>query len=129
MTKTIEPHVFFLDDEPQVRDVVRETLEDVGIKVTCFACPTECLTQLYSQKCDLLITDLRMPNLSGEEVLQKATNAQSNLPVIILTGHGSDREEELAIQMGAFAYLRKPVDIDVLTRTMEAAYRRRRESE
>jgi DNA-binding response OmpR family regulator len=44
--------------------------------------------------------------------------------VIILTGHGSDREEEIAAELGAFAYLRKPVDLDVLTDTMKAAYRK-----
>jgi two-component system response regulator CpxR len=44
--------------------------------------------------------------------------------VIILTGHGSEREEALARELGAFAYLHKPVDIDVLAKTMKAAYRR-----
>ena len=44
--------------------------------------------------------------------------------MIILTGHGSSKEERLAEELGAFAYLRKPVDIDVLTDTMQAAYRK-----
>ena len=64
-------HVFLLDDEPKVREVVRETLEKAAIKVSCFANPSKCLAKLQSKKCDLLITDLRMPRMDGVQLLAK----------------------------------------------------------
>ncbi|UCC96665.1 MAG: response regulator transcription factor [Phycisphaerales bacterium] len=109
MTKTGEKHVFFLDDEPQVRDVVRETLEGVGIKVTCFACPFECLTQLHSQKCDLLITDLRMPEKDGLQLLTDVKHTAPWVPVLMITGYGDIPTAVKAIKGGAVDFVEKPL--------------------
>ena len=69
MANIVEKHIFFLDDEPTVREVVRETLEYSRFKVSCFSNPIECLARLRSNKCDLLITDLKMPEKDGIELL------------------------------------------------------------
>ncbi len=58
MTNNAKQHIFFVDDEPQVREVVGKTLEELGSKVSCFASAADCLEQLGSQRCDLLITDV-----------------------------------------------------------------------
>jgi DNA-binding NtrC family response regulator len=63
-----------------------------------------------------------MPGIDGLEVLRRVKQQHPATEVIILTGHGSEEEKALAIQLGAFAYLRKPVDIDILTETMRKAY-------
>ncbi len=60
----------------------------------------------------------------GLEVLRRMKKSHPETEIIILTGHGSTAEEELAAELGAFAYLRKPVDIEELTKTMKAAYRK-----
>lgn len=109
MAKTAEPHVFFLDDEPQVRDVVRETLEGAGIKVTCFACPMECLAHLHSQKCSLLITDLRMPEKDGLELLTDVKHVAPWVPVLMITGYGDISTAVKAIKGGAVDFIEKPL--------------------
>ena len=73
---------------------------------------------------DLALVDLKMPGIDGIEVLRRVKQDYPEVEVIILTGHGSDAEEKLAEEIGAFAYLRKPVDIEVLAETMKAAYRK-----
>jgi two-component system response regulator CpxR len=73
---------------------------------------------------EVMVLDLKMPGIDGMEVLRRVKRTNPGTEVIILTGHGSDREEALAAELGAFAYLRKPVDIEVLTETMKAAYRK-----
>jgi len=67
---------------------------------------------------------LKMPGIDGIEVLRRMKREHPHVEVIILTGHGSEREEILARELGAFAYLKKPVDIDVLSQTMKEAYRK-----
>jgi FixJ family two-component response regulator len=109
MAKTGEQHVFFLDDEPQVREVVRETLEGVGIKVTCFACPTACLARLRSQKPDLLITDLRMPEKDGLELLADVKHTAPWVPVLMITGYGDIPTAVKAVKGGAADFIEKPL--------------------
>ena len=69
MASTGEQHIFFLDDELEVREAVGETLEELGVRVSYFAGPADCLEQLGSRRCDLLITDLKMPQMNGIELL------------------------------------------------------------
>jgi len=84
----------------------------------------EALDNIAQEEPDVVVLDLQMPDMNGMEVLRRVKRTNPRTEVIILTGHGSDREEVLAAELGAFAYLRKPVDIEVLTDTMKAAYRR-----
>lgn len=109
MTAIPERHIFFLDDEPQVRNVVKETLEGAGIKVTCFVCPMECLAQLRCQKCDLLITDLRMPDKDGLELLADVKHLAPWVPVLMITGYGDVPTAVKAIKGGAVDFIEKPL--------------------
>ena len=74
-----------------------------------------------------MVLDLKMPGIDGLEVLRQVKKSHPETEVIILTGHGSEKEEELAIELGAFAYLQKPIDIDKLSETMKNAYKKIRE--
>jgi DNA-binding response OmpR family regulator len=69
-----------------------------------------------------MVLDLRMPGIDGLEVLRRVKLEKPAVEVIILTGHGSEQEERRALELGAFAYLEKPVNIDVLAETMKQAY-------
>ncbi|MBN1844030.1 MAG: response regulator [Deltaproteobacteria bacterium] len=70
---------------------------------------------------EVMILDLKMPGIDGMEVLRRVKETRPEIEVIILTGHGSDVDREVCMKLGAFAYLQKPVDIDVLSDTLKRA--------
>ncbi len=110
MTSNAKQHIFFVDDEPKVRNVVSETLEELGSKVSCFACAADCLEQLGFQRCDLLITDVKMPEMDGMELLAKAKRLAPWLPILVITGYGDIPMAVTAIKAGAVDFIEKPLD-------------------
>jgi len=110
MTNNAKQHIFFADDEPKVREVVSETLEELGSKVSCFACAADCLEQLGYQRCDLLITDVKMPEMDGMELLAKARSLAPWLPILVITGYGDIPMAVTAIRAGAVDFIEKPLD-------------------
>ena len=70
---------------------------------------------------DVMVLDLKMPGIDGMEVLRRVKKAYPSVQVIILTGHGDARQEREARNIGAFDYLRKPVEIDYLVERIRAA--------
>jgi len=68
-----------------------------------------------------MILDLKMPGIDGMEVLRRVKETRPEIEVIILTGHGSEVDRDVCMKLGAFAYLQKPVDIDVLSDTLKRA--------
>ncbi len=109
MARVAKKHIFFLDDESKVREVVKETLEEANIRVTCFASPRECLAQLHSQKFDLLITDMRMPEKNGLELLAEVKSVAPWVPVLMITGYGDVPTAVKAIKGGAVDFIEKPL--------------------
>lgn len=109
MAHSVKRHVFFIDDEPEVREAVRETLQESGVEVTCFDSPAECLAQLRSQTCDLLITDLRMPEKNGMELLEDVKRFTPWVPVLMITGYGDVPTAVKAIKTGAVDFIEKPL--------------------
>jgi two-component system response regulator FixJ len=110
MTNFVETHIFFLDDEPTIREVVAETLKDSNFKVSCFSNPIECLEGLRSTKCDLLITDLKMPEKDGIELLIDVQHRAPWIPVLIITGYGNIPTAVKAMKAGAADFIEKPLD-------------------
>ena len=85
------------------------------------------LSYVEDQEPDVMVLDLKMPGIDGMEVLRQVRKAYPKIQVIILTGHGTEKHEEEAKRLGAFDYLEKPVNLDVLVKKMKAAYRRKLE--
>ncbi len=110
MTNITKQHVFFVDDGPKVRKMVGRTLEQAGLKVRCFARAVECLKQLHSQTCDLLITDVKMPEMDGIELLTKVKRIIPSLPVLVITGYGDIPMAVKALKTGASDFIEKPLD-------------------
>ncbi|MFC1793053.1 response regulator transcription factor [Planctomycetota bacterium] len=110
MANIVEKHIFFLDDEPTVRKVVKETLEVSNFKVSCFGHPIECLARLRSKKCDLLITDLKMPEKDGIELLMDIQHLAPWVPVLMITGYGDIPTAVKAMQAGAVDFIEKPLE-------------------
>lgn len=71
---------------------------------------------------DVMVLDLKMPGIDGMEVLRRMKKHYPEVQVIILTGHGSDKHEKESLELGAYAYLTKPVNIDELVETIKAAH-------
>lgn len=112
-------HVFFVDDEPKVRMVVRKTLERIGISVTCFADADACLERLESVTCDLLVTDVKMPGKDGIELLTEVRKQRPWLPVVVVTGFGDVPMAVRALKEGAADFIEKPLDRDAFLETVQ----------
>jgi two-component system response regulator FixJ len=112
--------IFFVDDEPRVREVVSETLEQLDARVTCFAEGRECLKRLRSENCDLLITDLKMPGMDGLELMRNAKAIVPWVPVIIITGYGDIPLAVESLKSGALDFIEKPLEQETFLRKVEA---------
>jgi two-component system response regulator CpxR len=113
--------VLLVDDEREFVQTLSERLlmRDMGSAV---AYDGESALQLIKEdEPDVMILDLRMPGIDGIEVLRRVKKTNPEVEVIILTGHGSEADREICMNLGAFAYLQKPVDIDELSKTIKRA--------
>ena len=120
--------VLLVDDEQDFVESLAEriNLRDVNSDVALNG--EEALDRVKDDIPDVMVLDLKMPGIDGMEVLRRVRKAYPDVQVIILTAHGTDKDEEEARRLGAFDYLRKPVQIDKLVETMKAAYKKKVES-
>ena len=118
--KQQKQHIFFVDDEPKIRQVVGETLEESGFEVSCFSCAADCLERLDSRMCDLLITDVKMPGMDGIELLTEVQRFAPWLPVLLVTGYGDVPMATSAFKAGAVDFVEKPLDRQTLLSAVES---------
>ena len=113
--------VLLVDDEREFVQTLSERLllRDMGSAVAFDG--ESALKMLSEDEPEVMILDLKMPGIDGMEVLRRVKESQPEIEVIILTGHGNETDKETCMQLGAFAYLQKPVDIDILSETMKRA--------
>lgn len=113
--------VLLVDDEEDYVRTMAERMEmrDVGSNVALNG--EEALAMLEEELPDVMVLDLKMPGMGGMQVLERVKKTFPRVQVIILTGHGSDKEEVEARRLGAFDYLRKPVDINDLMESVRKA--------
>ena len=114
--------VLLVDDEREFVQTLSERLlmRDLGTAVAYDG--ESALEVVKDDEPEVMILDLRMPGIDGIEVLKRVKKTQPGIEVIILTGHGSDTDRETCMNLGAFAYLQKPVDIDELSETIKQAH-------
>lgn len=114
--------VLLVDDERDFAQTLSERLQmrDVGAHVVYNG--QEALEFAESEEFEVMVLDLKMPGIDGFETLRQVKQSHPHIEVIILTGHGSEDDKKKCLEMGAFAYLQKPADIDILTQTMKDAY-------
>ncbi len=113
--------LLLVDDEEDYVKTMAERMEmrDVGSRVALSG--EEALQLVEEDTPDVMVLDLRMPGIDGMEVLRRVKKTYPQIEVIIMTGHGSESDEEEARKLGAFAYLSKPVDINHLMETIRNA--------
>ncbi|HKI81103.1 MAG TPA: response regulator, partial [Pseudodesulfovibrio sp.] len=113
--------VLLVDDEREFVQTLSERLmmRDMGSAVVYDG--ESALNLVRDDEPEVMILDLKMPGIDGIEVLRRVKSEHPDIEVIILTGHGSEADRKVCMELGAFAYLHKPVDIDVLSETLRAA--------
>jgi DNA-binding NtrC family response regulator len=117
-------HVLVVDDHEQYRSVVERTLRRAGHEVTGARDASEALQILSAESLDLVLCDVKMPGISGLELVRQIGELQPQLPCIVITGYGGGESSVEALQAGAFWYLEKPMDQagqDVLRRLAHQA--------
>jgi two-component system nitrogen regulation response regulator GlnG len=107
----IMANVWIIDDEESIRTICSSALEDL-FKIEAFSSASQALLALNSSKPDLIITDIKMPGMSGLEFLDKVSEKYPDLPTIIITAHANMDNALSAYKGGAFEYLTKPFDIN-----------------
>ena len=107
-------HVLIVDDEASMRRVLEIMLKKMDFVVHSAANGLEALALLDERAIDLIITDLRMPQMSGLEFLEELSARKESAPVIVMTAHGTIDTAVLAMKHGASDYLLRPFDIEVL---------------
>jgi two-component system response regulator CpxR len=120
--------VLLVDDEREYVQTLSERLEmrDVGSAVAYDG--ESALRMVEDDEPEVIILDLRMPGIDGIEVLRRVKKSHPQIEVIILTGHGSEEDRKTCMELGAFAYLQKPVDIEALSETLRQANEKARGS-
>ncbi len=115
------PILCFIDDDPAVRAAFERTVSERDFSVRCFASAKDCLASESLLDCFLLITDLKMPDMDGLEVLSRVKKLAPDLPVVVVTGYGEVSTAVRAMKNGARDYLQKPLDRNEILRIVDAA--------
>jgi two-component system, NtrC family, response regulator AtoC len=118
--------ILVADDEPVIRDLLKEILEDEGAAVKLVGTGGEALASLESDDLDLAVLDVRMPPPDGLAVLQQARHKGIDIPILIITAQDSSTNTIQAMQLGAYDYIGKPFDSDEILQTMTRALEYRR---
>ncbi len=117
--------VLLVDDEEEFVKSLSERVKmrELGSEIALNG--EKALQIVKDQVPDVMVLDLKMPGIDGMEVLRRVKKAYPKVEVIILTGHGSEKDEKDARRLGAFDYLQKPVDIESLVQCIRHAYKNR----
>ncbi len=117
MTKLIA----IIDDDEAMQDSLRDLMEAAGLVARCFGSAEEFLESGLHRQAACLITDLLMPKMSGLELQTRLKDEESDIPIIFITAYGDARMRIQAMREGAVEFLEKPLDHQLLLKTVRAA--------
>ncbi|MBU4526345.1 MAG: response regulator [Desulfomicrobium sp.] len=115
-----EKSILLIDDEEAFVTTLQERLEMRGFSCRTTLSGEAGLGMIAAQPPDVVVLDLRMPGMGGVEVLRRIRRQWPGLPVIMLSGHGSDQDFETCLSLGAALYHKKPLDIGDLLESIRA---------
>jgi FixJ family two-component response regulator len=113
--------VSIVDDDDSVRGTLRELLRSAGFSSRAFESAEAFLGSGHHQETACLITDIRMPGMSGLELQARLNAEQCRIPIIFITAHGDEEMRFQALRAGAVEFLPKPFDDEVLVESVRAA--------
>ena len=114
--------LLLIDDEEEFIRTLSERLRMRNLNPDAVYNGEQALSFVKENEPDVIVLDLKMPGIDGIEVLTRMKEAHPNIEIIILTGHGTEKDEEKARKLGAFDYLEKPIDIDKLVARLKKAF-------
>jgi DNA-binding NtrC family response regulator len=116
-----QPRILIVDDDPAQRSLLDSFLSSQGFQTVVVPSGERALEVLRSQSVDMMISDVRMPGLSGLETLRRARQIRGGLPILLVTAHADIRDAVIAMRDGAVNYLSKPIDLDELLSSVRQA--------
>ena len=122
MKKNKNIKVLLVDDEVAFVNTLAQRLRMRKLLADTVYDGEQALSYIKQVEPDVIVLDLKMPGLHGIEVLREIKKIKREIQVIILTGHGTDKDEEEARKLGGFDFLRKPADIDLLLAKIKEAF-------
>jgi two-component system response regulator PilR (NtrC family) len=112
-----------VDDEPDIRELIEMSLASMGVKVRAAGDLADAHRLLARHRFDVCITDMRLPDGDGIELVQHIQTAHPELPTAVITAYGNVEKAVQALKAGAFDFVSKPVDLEVLRRLVGTALR------
>jgi len=114
------PTILIVDDDDAIRGMLYDLLSE---KYECntASMAEEALQYIEVENYDAILTDIAMPGLTGVELLKRVHENHSTTPVILISGKGSEQDPRALIDMGAFAYITKPFNLDEIEEVVERA--------
>lgn len=113
--------VLITDDDANLRDLLEEAVKDWGFEVRVAKDGEDALERLKAERCDIVITDLKMPGMGGIKLLEKIKEYDKDILVIVITGYATIETAVKAIDAGAYDYITKPFRLDELMVIMKNA--------
>lgn len=114
-------NILVIEDDLRMKELISEILISEGFNVTSFSEPRDALIKLESSAFDIVITDLKMPHMDGIEVLEFCKTKFPDMPVIIITAHGTIESAIDAMKKGAYDFIQKPFDPDQVVLVVKRA--------
>ncbi|MDR0674136.1 MAG: sigma-54 dependent transcriptional regulator [Zoogloeaceae bacterium] len=121
--KSIENRILVIDDEADIRELIELTLARMGLDADCVGSVGEALTMLKENRYQLCLTDMRLPDGDGLDIVRHITASALDTPVAVITAYGSAENAVAALKVGAFDYISKPVSLDQLRTLVKSALR------
>ncbi|MBT8074500.1 MAG: sigma-54-dependent Fis family transcriptional regulator [Xanthomonadales bacterium] len=123
----MQHHVLVIDDEPDIRELLDLTLSRMGLTVTTAEDLAEARRALAMGKFSFCLTDMRLPDGNGLDLVREIVRDHPQLPAAVITAHGRVEDAVTALKIGAFDFVSKPVDLSILRKLVNTALKLRTE--
>lgn len=115
------PRILIVDDDPAVAEVLQDYFTEAGFATDAALTGEAALTLIRQSRPDVVLLDIKMPEINGVEVLARLRAAHPEIPVIMTTGNDDLTLAQATLKMGAFDYVAKPFDFDYLAQAVATA--------
>jgi len=127
MESQVSTKILVVDDDEVMLRLVSQILQDEGYQISSFSDPKEALDKIKKDDFDLVVADIKMPEIDGIELIKRAHRLCPNLGALFMTGYASVKTAQEAVKEGAYDYILKPFDLEEIKGAVEKALDRRKE--